>query len=118
MNFDENCIKGNQYPMRLQFETKEKALAFQEAFDGYVTIPAYVGKHVFNDWKAIIEKRGAVNPLMDPFRFEANRGFDFPVDTCTKSLELMAKCARIEVNPDWTQEDIRQFTEKVIAALS
>jgi len=106
------------YTVSLQFETKEKALAFQEAFDGYSVIPAYMGKHVFNDWKAIIEKRGAVHSLMDPFRFEANRGFDFPEDTCTKSLELMAKCVRIDVNPDWTQEDISQFAEKVIAALS
>ena len=100
----------------LKFETKEAALAFQEKYPEAL-IPANVGKHVYNDWKVIIEKRGARNPLMNPFNFEANKGFEFPVDACEKSLEILAKHAHIAINPDWTEEEIKAKADEIIAAL-
>lgn len=35
LNFDENCIKGNQYPMRLQFETKDGSITYDDFFIVY-----------------------------------------------------------------------------------
>ncbi|MBE7026785.1 MAG: DegT/DnrJ/EryC1/StrS family aminotransferase [Ruminococcaceae bacterium] len=100
----------------LKFDSKQKALDFKEKMPS-ASIPAYLGKHVYNDWKMIIEKRGARNPRMNPFLFEENRGFEFPVDACEKSLEILAKHAHIEINPDWTEEDIKAKADEIIAAL-
>ena len=104
------------YTVSLKFDTTEQASAFKEKYPEAV-IPSQMGKHVYSDWKCIIEQRGAVHPLMDPFRFEANKGFTFPEDACQKSLDIMSKHARIYLNPDWTDEEIKAFADEIIKAL-
>lgn len=49
-----------------------------------------------------MEKRGAFNPLMDPFKMEANRDVvpDYKPDMCPKTLDYLSKVVYIGVRPD------------------
>ena len=62
-----------------------------------------------------MEKRGALHPLMDPYRMEANRGAqtDYTPDMCKTTLDLLSRTAYLAVNPEWTERDI----ENVAGAL-
>ena len=53
-----------------------------------------------------MEKRGAFNPLMDPFRMEANKDVvpKYCHDMCPKTLERLSKVVYLGVFPDDTKE--------------
>ena len=108
--------KENEDP-KLICDSAEQARKFADKKVG-VSIPATMGKHVYNDWEPIIERRGASHPLMDPFKMEANKHFYYSTDMCTKSLEIMSRCAHVSIDPDWTQADIDQRAAELIAALA
>ena len=56
---------------------------------------------------------------MDPFKMEANKDIvpNYTVDMCQKSLDILAQVAYLEVDPDWTKEDMDAIVAKVKAAL-
>ena len=91
------------------FDTPEKADKFAAAKGGIV--PINTGKHIYKHWTAIIEKRGAYNPLMDPFKMEANKGIipDYTEDMCPKTLEILARTVYVGINPDMKDERIEQL---------
>ncbi len=93
------------------FDTIEKCLDFAQKTDAVV--PGYTGKHVFYDWKPILEKRGAAHPLMDPFKMDCNKHVEYSDDMCQKSLEIMKRCAHIYIDPDWTKEEINSLAQKI-----
>ena len=98
-----------------RFDTVEKCKAFAEKIGAI--IPGFTGKHVFNDWKPILEKRGAVHPLMNPFKMECNKNVTYSEEMCQKSLEIMKRCAHINIDPDWTQDDINALAERIKEAV-
>lgn len=102
--------------LTLKFDSLEEA---QKVADNApdVTIPAFTGKHVYNGWDIVMGKRGAKHPLMDPFKMSANRVPDYSPDMCPKSLDILEKCAHININPDWTQEEINARAKELIDAL-
>ena len=67
-----------------------------------------------------MEKRGALHPLMDPFKMEANRGraMDYRPDMCPNTLDLLARTAYVSVSPDWSDEDIITISDKLKKAVS
>ena len=101
----------------LRFDTAEKAKAVSEAVG--TICPINTGKHVYSNWKPILEKRGAFHPLMDPFKMEANRDIipDYSPDMCPKSLDLLSRTVYIGVNPDETVADMDAKIEKVKNAI-
>ena len=98
-----------------RFDSEEKCKAFAEKIGA--TIPGYTGKHVYNDWKPILEKRGAAHPLMDPFKMDVNKNVQYSEDMCAKSLDIMKKCAHIFNDPDWTVEEINALAERIKEAV-
>ena len=58
-----------------------------------------------------MEKRGALNPLMDPFKMEANRGLNmnYSPDMCPRALDLLSRTLYIGIEPDWTEADIENI---------
>ena len=92
--------------LALRFDSEEKARAFKKAegVKGVVTLD--IDKNVYRTWKAIMNKRGALNPLMDPFKMEANKDIvpDYQPDMCPESLDILARTVYIDLNPDWTRE--------------
>lgn len=98
-----------------RFDNEEKCKAFADKIGA--TIPGYTGKHVYNDWKPILEKKGAAHPLMDPFKMDVNKHIQYSEDMCEKSLKIMKKCAHIFNNPDWTIEEINALADKIHEAV-
>lgn len=94
----------------IQFKSAESAQKFADAdgIKGKCSIPVRTGKHVYNKWDCILEKRGALNPLMDPFKMEANKGIipDYNVDMCPVTLDILSKVVYISVNPDATKDEL------------
>lgn len=106
---------GTTLPLRL--DTVEKATAVGEALG--CTRPINTGKHVYINWTPILEKRGAFNPLMDPFKMEANRDIipEYTLDACPKSLDYLSRTVYVGINPDYTEEDLDTLAERIKAAL-
>lgn len=67
-----------------------------------------------------MNKTGALNPLMDPFKMEANRDIvpDYKPDMCPKTLDYLARTVYIGINPDWDKEKLDSVVENIRAALS
>lgn len=73
-----------------------------------VVIPFDTGKHVYTNWTQIMEKRGALNPAMDPFKMKENQGLNmnYSMDMCAKTLDLLERTCYLMISPDWAEEDI------------
>ncbi|MBQ6165407.1 MAG: DegT/DnrJ/EryC1/StrS family aminotransferase [Clostridia bacterium] len=98
------------------FDTEEEARAFAEkASQAKVGnyLPIDTGKHIYNHWTAILEKRGALHPLMDPFKHPANAPYvpDYPNETYPKMLDLLARTTYLLTDPDWTEERIEEIAK-------
>ena len=92
----------------IRFECAEKASEFSVAEGIGGTVPINTGKHIYKNWTPIMNKKGALHPLMDPFKMEANRDIipDYREDMCPNTLDLLSKVVYISVDPDWTKEDM------------
>ena len=90
----------------IKFDSAEKAAEFSVAEGIGGTVPINTGKHVYKNWTPIMNKRGALHPLMDPFKMEANKDIvpDYRDDMCPYTLDILSKVVYIGVNPDWTKE--------------
>jgi hypothetical protein len=66
-----------------------------------------------------MEKRGALHPLMDPFKMPANQGLqmDYTMDMCPKTLDYLARTAYIAIDSDWTDGDIAKTAEIINNAI-
>ena len=115
------CIPSNDYDgdsgiaLTIKFDSEEKCKEFADKTGAM--IPGYCGRHVYNDWKPILEKKGACHPLMNPFNFEVNKNASYTEDMCEKSLAILKKCAHISIDPDWTESDVKSLAEKIKKAL-
>ena len=91
-----------------QFDSEEKARAFATSKGVAGTVPIDTGKHIYKHWTPIMEKRGAFNPLMDPFKMEANKEIvpDYREDMCPLTLDRLSKVVYVGVNPDDTKENL------------
>lgn len=94
--------------LALRFDTEAEARAFATAEGVGGTVPFDTGKHVYTNWTPIMNKTGALNPLMDPFKMEANKDIvpDYRADMCPKTLDYLARTVYISLNPDWTKDEI------------
>ena len=107
---------GTTLALRFGTEEETRRLAAHTASKGIgLTVPIDTGKHVYTNWTQVMEKRGALHPLMDPYKMEANRGAqsDYTPDMCKATLDLLSRTAYLAVNPDWDERAV----ENVAAAL-
>ena len=102
--------------LAIQFESEKAARAFAESVeDVKCTLPIDTGKHVYRHWTPIMEKKGALNPLMDPFKMAANRDIvpDYREDMCPATLSRLAKVVYISVNPDHSKETLDDMVSRI-----
>ena len=104
--------------LALTFDSAEEASTFAEAVGG--TVPINTGKHVYRNWAPIMNKVGALHPLMDPFKMEANHDIvpDYREDMCPRTLDLLSRVVYISVNPDWTTEALDAKVAQLRSALT
>lgn len=106
--------------LALRFESEEKARKFAtyEGIGG--TVPADTGKHIYKNWTAVMNKRGAFNPLMDPYKMEANKDIipEYSPEMCPETLERLSKVVYLSVFPDDTKEICDKRIELIKTALN
>ena len=115
-----NDISGDcATTLAFSFDSEDKARAFATAEGIGGTLPIDTGKHVYTNWKPILQKRGAFNPLMDPFKMEANKDIipDYRADSCTATLDRLSKVVYVGIHPDETKEVLDKRIEFITAAL-
>ena len=95
---------GTTLAFKFDSEKSARAFATQPEING--TLPIDTGKHVYKHWTPIMEKRGAFNPLMDPFKMEANKDIvpDYNENMCPATLDRLSKVVYVNVNPDDSKE--------------
>jgi len=105
--------------LALQFDTEAEARAFAAAEGIHGTLPIDTGKHVYRHWTPIMEKRGALHPLMDPFKMEANRDIvpDYREDMCPRTLDILSRTVYLSIHPDHTKADLDAKLARIRAAL-
>ena len=103
----------------VRFETPDAAARFAAANGINGTVPINTGKHIYKNWTPIMNKRGALHPLMDPFRMAANRDIvpDYREDDCPTTLELLSRTVYIAVEADWTKADMDVKIEAIRRAV-
>jgi len=93
-----------------RFRNEAEARAFKNApnVGGYVGIDH--GKHVYTQWTPLREKRIMHRKDMNPFYFRKNRGLraDYSDQACPRTLELLRRTVFVSINPDWTDEQVRE----------
>lgn len=102
--------------LALRFDTVEERVAFAAKCkeNGLNTVsPIDTDKHVYTNWTQIMEKRGALHPAMDPFKMKENQGLrmEYSADMCKKSLDLLARTSYVSINPDWTEEELKNVAD-------
>lgn len=109
-----NDIEGDcGTTVALQFESEEKARKFVENTGFRLPLPIDTGKHVYCNWTAIMNKRGAYNPYMDPFKMERNKDIipDYKKDMCQKSLDLLSRTVYIPIDLKRSEERFAEILE-------
>lgn len=101
--------------MTLRFGSLEEAERFVERAPVKCSIAYHTGKHVYTAWTPILEKKGALHPALNPFNLPENQFASFDPDCCTKSLEYLKRAVNIDINPDWTDEEIQTLAGQMIA---
>lgn len=104
--------------LAIRFDTAAETEAFTKTEGLWSWSPINTGKHVYRNWTSIMEKYGAYNPKMDPFKMKENEGrnFNYTLDMCPKTLDYLERTAYIGINPDWTEEEIEEVIRKIRAA--
>jgi dTDP-4-amino-4,6-dideoxygalactose transaminase len=104
--------------LTVQFEDEAAARAFVAApgVGGFVLIDH--GKHVYTQWTPLREKRSSHHPDMNPFFFPKNQGLrmDYSDSACPRTLEILRRTVHIDINPDWTEEQLKKKAAALKAA--
>ncbi len=105
--------------LAFSFDTEEKARKFASAEGIYGTLPIDTGKHVYRNWKPIMNKNGAFNPLMDPFKMEANKNIvpDYNENMCPETISRLSRAVYLSISPDATKEQLDKAVEGIKKAL-
>lgn len=109
--------------LAIQFDSENEARSFASAAaekNIKCTLPIDTGKHVYKHWTPIMNKCGAFNPLMDPFKMEANRDIipDYHENMCPETLEKLAKVVYISIDPDDGKAELDAKAEIIKNALN
>ena len=106
--------------LAIQFDSEDEARRFATAEGINGTLPIDTGKHVYKHWTPIMNKCGAFNPLMDPFKMEANRDIipDYHENMCPETLQKLARVVYISINPDDSNSQLDQKVEIIKNALN
>lgn len=104
-----NDIEGDcGTTVAFRFDDEKTARKFAETEGVNGVLPIDTGKHVYACWEPILQKRGAFNAAMDPFKMEANKNLNsnYSADMCPKTLDLLSRTVYVSVNPDWTEDEL------------
>jgi dTDP-4-amino-4,6-dideoxygalactose transaminase len=96
-----------------QFDTVEAAIKFEKGIDGHR--PVNTGKHVYNFWPNVMEKRGGHCDSANPYLNPVNKGLNmnFGPDSCPQSLDFLSRTVYMSMHPDWNDAVIAEKIELI-----
>lgn len=73
-------------------------------------IAANTGRHTFNEWTPILNKKGHFDPRMDPFKMKANARcrMTYSKDSHPKTLEILSRTVMLGLKHDATPAEIKE----------
>lgn len=104
----------------VQFDSMEKAKDFSEKCAAYgASVVIDSNRHVYSNWQPILEKKGAFNPLMDPFKMEANKDaqIEYTKDMCPKTLDILSKTVEFALKCDMTKDECDKIIDAMVNAV-
>ncbi|MCX8082370.1 MAG: DegT/DnrJ/EryC1/StrS family aminotransferase [bacterium] len=113
-----NDIKGDcGVVIPFRFESPEVAKKFTEAGWGYRPIDS--AKHVWFDWKPVVEKRVWHRDSLNPYNLPENRDLrkDFTKEMYPKSIEHLSRTVFVWVKPDWKEKEIKENIKRMKKAI-
>ena len=99
------------------FATREDASDFSTRTKA--TIAAKTGRHTYNEWDPILQKRGAHHPALDPFKLPQNRRcrMNYSADMLPRSLDILNRTAMVGINLDRTNAQVQARIRELLAAV-
>ena len=78
-------------------------------------IAGKTGRHTYNEWDAVLQKRGNINRKMDAFYHPANKGcrMRYRADMLPKSLDILNRTVQIDLSPLMTPDKVTAGIRKV-----
>ena len=93
--------------LSLLFATGEEAAAFVARLGeaGFAAgSPINSGRHVYANWEAVMQQRGASDPRRNPFR-SGECEWEYTADMCPRTLDLLARTVNVSMSPTRTAEE-------------
>ncbi len=96
--------------------TSTAAEAFAKQVGGVIS--AKTGRHTYNEWDPILNRRAGHVPAMNPYTWEANRGcrMHYSLDMCARSLGILGRSVMIDNNPEFTAGQIDELVGRIETA--
>lgn len=97
-----------------QFEDEKAARTFAKSEGVGGWLPADTGRHIYNNWTALLERRVGHHPDWNPLNHPKNQGLqsNYSADMCPHTLNILGRTVYISLNPDWNEDEV----EKRLAA--
>lgn len=99
----------------LLFDSESSARAFLQEInkDGPVAnSPRDSGRHIFVNWEAILEQRGAHHPGLDPYRM-APEPVAYPQGMCPNTLSILGRTVSIATSIHRSKEETQQLAARI-----
>ncbi len=107
---------GTTLGFRFENEADARKFSVSEGVSG--NLPIDTGKHVYINWKPILEKRGSHHPALNPFNLPENKGLrmDYSANMCPKTLDILKRTVYVGMNPDRTRDETENHVRACIKA--
>jgi len=99
----------------IQFQQPQQAQKFAEAAGA--GIAGNTGRHTYNEWDPILERRGSHHPALDPFTMPQNQGcrMNYSKDMLPRTLDILARTAMIGLRPFMKDAEIGEIDGRLQA---
>lgn len=93
-----------------QFEDAKIARAFATSEGVHGWLPVDTGRHVYNNWTALLERRVGHHPDWNPLNHPKNQGLqsNYSADMCPRTLNILSRTVYISLHPDWGQVEVER----------
>lgn len=101
-----------------RFENAGQAELFADRTGGTVAIKT--GRHVYTEWDAILDHRGAHHPALNPFEMKENAECrkEYSMDMCRDSLDILERSVFLQTHPDRSETETGRLIEKIRGAVA
>ncbi len=111
-SLDHECGSHVMYAL----PTEPQADRFARLVGG--TVCGKTGRHVYTEWDAILEHRGAHHPALNPFELPQNRRCrkKYTRDMCARSLDVLNRTVFVQNHPDRKRDEVTALIRKIRSA--